>query len=84
MSEKILYAVRAKFNDPSGTATHEYLFGSDPTVFSRKDAAEWHAEKLQDDAELCDWGDAEPPKYYVEEISRDDMWEAEFIAGESR
>lgn len=71
------FVVRCHFDDPAGSADADYLYGSDSRVFDSRDAAERHAEKLQEGAEASDWGTADAPDYYVEEANRDELTPAE-------
>jgi len=75
-----LWAVRATYDDPTGTATHEFIYGPEPTVHRSKAAADRHVDRLQAETVDCDWGDNEPPVYYVEEITAADLWAAEEVA----
>lgn len=72
-----LYAVRAAFDDPAGSLTHEFIYGDDPTVFYLREVADKKAAELNREALSLDWGDMELPIYSVEEITEAEVWESE-------
>lgn len=72
-----MHVIRADFRDPSGTYTHEAIYGTDPTVFTDADAASARCAVLNESAPTLDWGDLEPPRYAVDELPLANLTPAE-------
>lgn len=72
-----MHVIRAQFTDHSGTYPHEFIYGTDPTVFADADAASARCAALNECAALLDWGDCGLPRYAVETLEISDLWPVE-------
>ncbi len=70
-SKTRLYVIRAEYNaEEHAEATYVELFGHESTVHTNQREAKRHAAQLNRSG---DFGSAERPRYFVEQVERDEL-----------